>query len=34
MINEYKENGYIIIDNLLPKKEIKKPSINTDICLL
>ena len=29
MINEYKENGYIIIDNLLPKKEYKKI---VDIC--
>jgi hypothetical protein len=24
MINEYKENGYIIIDNLLPKKQYEK----------
>ena len=29
MINEYKENGYIIIDNLLPKKEYEKI---VDIC--
>ncbi len=29
MINEYKENGYIIIDNLLPKKQYEKI---VDIC--
>ena len=32
--SKYNINIYDINGNLLPKKEIKKPSINTDICLL